>query len=161
MLCLKLLLSPGSPCVMWKGKCLACSLGATCVLTCWLMEELGGSKSFPPGHPQTNEGNLFLFSLPLLDLGALSAAKESWEYDSGARDLQSPDLQSQSALQKLLGYGGSSLHQQAAALHKLLTQSPHFGNSVGGNYLELANTVSTFWFREHIFRLVWIPIKIF
>ncbi|XP_070427363.1 colorectal mutant cancer protein isoform X2 [Equus przewalskii] len=76
-------------------------------------------------------------------LGALSAAKESWEYDSGARDLQSPDLQSQSALQKLLGYGygGSSLHQQAAALHKLLTQSPHFGNSVGGNYLELANTL--------------------
>ncbi|XP_070373679.1 colorectal mutant cancer protein isoform X3 [Equus asinus] len=74
-------------------------------------------------------------------LGALSAAKESWEYDSGARDLQSPDLQSQSALQKLLGYGGSSLHQQAAALHKLLTQSPHFGNSVGGSYLELANTL--------------------
>nr|XP_039328599.1 uncharacterized protein LOC120365303 [Saimiri boliviensis boliviensis] len=74
-------------------------------------------------------------------LGALSAAKESWEYDSGARDLQSPDVQSQSALQKLLEYGGSSLHQQAA-LHKLLTQSLHVGNSVGGSYLELANTVA-------------------
>ncbi|XP_012325517.1 colorectal mutant cancer protein isoform X1 [Aotus nancymaae] len=73
-------------------------------------------------------------------LGALSAARESWEYDSGARDLQSPDVQSQSALQKLLKYGGSSLHQQAA-LHKLLTQSPHVGNSVGGSYLELANTL--------------------
>uniref|UniRef100_A0A8I5R985 MCC regulator of WNT signaling pathway n=1 Tax=Papio anubis TaxID=9555 RepID=A0A8I5R985_PAPAN len=73
-------------------------------------------------------------------LGALSAARESWEYDSGARDLQSPDVQSQSALQKLLEYGGSSLHQQTA-LHKLLTQSPHVGNSVGGSYLELANTL--------------------
>nr|XP_019583356.1 PREDICTED: colorectal mutant cancer protein isoform X2 [Rhinolophus sinicus] len=73
--------------------------------------------------------------------GALSAARESWEYDSGARDLQSPDLQSQPALQKLLEYGGSSLRQQAAALHKLLTQSPHVGNAVGGSYLELANTL--------------------
>ncbi|VTJ72475.1 Hypothetical predicted protein, partial [Marmota monax] len=70
---------------------------------------------------------------------ALSAARESWEYDSGARDLQSPDLQSQWALQKLLEYGRSSLHQQTA-LHKSLTQSPHLGNSVGGSYLELANT---------------------
>uniref|UniRef100_H0VMX0 MCC regulator of WNT signaling pathway n=1 Tax=Cavia porcellus TaxID=10141 RepID=H0VMX0_CAVPO len=73
-------------------------------------------------------------------LGALSAAKESWEYDSGARDLQSPDLQTQSALQKLLECGGSSLHRQAA-LHKLLTLSPQFGTSVGGSYLELANTL--------------------
>ncbi|XP_054369213.1 colorectal mutant cancer protein isoform X1 [Mirounga angustirostris] len=72
-------------------------------------------------------------------LGALSAARESWEYDSGARDLQSPDLQSQWALQKLLEYSGRSLHQQAADLHKLLTQSRHFGSSVGGSYLELAN----------------------
>ncbi|XP_075864392.1 uncharacterized protein LOC142873754 isoform X2 [Microcebus murinus] len=72
-------------------------------------------------------------------LGALSAARESWEYDSGARDLQSPDLQSQAALQKLLECGGSSLHQHAA-LHKLLTQASHFGSSVGGSYLELANT---------------------
>ncbi|KAM5329090.1 colorectal mutant cancer protein isoform 2-T2 [Glossophaga mutica] len=74
-------------------------------------------------------------------LGALSAARESWEYDSGARDLHSPDLQSQSALQKLLEHGGSSSHQQAAALHKLLTQAPRFGSSVGGSYLELANTL--------------------
>ncbi|XP_016002735.2 colorectal mutant cancer protein isoform X2 [Rousettus aegyptiacus] len=73
--------------------------------------------------------------------GALSAARESWEYDSGARDLQSPDLQSHSALQKLLEYGGGSLHQRATALHKLLAQSPHFGKSVGGSYLELANTL--------------------
>ncbi|KAI4567716.1 hypothetical protein MJT46_007514, partial [Ovis ammon polii x Ovis aries] len=73
-------------------------------------------------------------------LGALSAARESWEYYSGARDLQSPDLQSQPALQKILEYGGSSLHQQAAVLRKLLAQSPHFGNSIGGSYLELANT---------------------
>lgn len=113
------------------------------------------------GHPQTNEGNIFLFPLPLLDVGALSAARESWEYDSGARDLQSPDLQSQWALQKLLECGGRSLHQQAAALHKLLTQSRHFGSSVGGSYLELANTVSTFWFIKHIFRPVCIPIQVF
>lgn len=123
------------------------------------MDELGGSKSLPLGLPQANIGNIFFSPLPLLDLGALSAARESWEYDSGARDLQSPDLQSQSALQKLLEYGGSSLHQQAAAFHKLLTQSPRFGNSVGGSYLELANTVSPFWFREHIFRPVCMPIQ--
>lgn len=123
------------------------------------MEGLGGSKSLPIGHPQANEGNVFSFSLLLSGLGALSAARESWEYDSGARDLQSPDVQSQSALQKLLEYGGSSLHQQTA-LHKLLTQSPHVGNSVGGSYLELANTVSTFWFMEHVFRPVCIPIQI-
>lgn len=84
----------------------------------------------------------FLFSLPLL--GALSAARESWEYDSGARDLQSPDLQSQPALQKLLECGGSSVHPQASALHKLLAQAPHVSDSVGGSYLELANTVSAF-----------------
>ncbi|XP_070268567.1 colorectal mutant cancer protein isoform X1 [Myotis yumanensis] len=74
-------------------------------------------------------------------LGALSAARESWEYDSGARDLQSPDLQSQPALQKLLECGSSSVHQQAAALHKLLAQAPHVSDSVGGSYLELANTL--------------------
>lgn len=100
----------------------------------------------------------FYFILPLL--GALSAARESWEYDSGARDLQSPDLQSHSALQKLLEYGGGSLHQQATALHKLLAQSPHFGKSVGGSYLELANTVSTFWFTE-IFKPLYSPMKAF
>ncbi|KAM9693608.1 uncharacterized protein ACIGJ3_015441 [Trichechus inunguis] len=93
-------------------------------------------------------------------LGALSAARESWEYDSGARDLQSPDLQSQSALQKLLECSGNAL-QQRSALHKLLTQPPSFSNSVGGSYLELANTVSTFWFIEHIFKSVCIPIQVF
>ncbi|XP_043402903.1 colorectal mutant cancer protein isoform X3 [Chelonia mydas] len=72
--------------------------------------------------------------------GALSGARESWEYDSGARDLQSPDLQSHSTLQKLLEYGGSSMSQQAA-LQKLLTQASNLSNSVGGSYLELANTV--------------------
>ncbi|XP_044878293.1 colorectal mutant cancer protein isoform X1 [Mauremys mutica] len=73
-------------------------------------------------------------------LGALSGARESWEYDSGARDLQSPDLQSHSTLQKFLEYGGSSMSQQAA-LQKLLTQASNLSNSVGGSYLELANTV--------------------
>lgn len=100
----------------------------------------------------------FYFILPLL--GALSAARESWEYDSGARDLQSPDLQSHSALQKLLEYGGGSLHPRATALHKLLAQSPHFGKSVGGSYLELANMVSTFWFTE-IFKPLYSPMKAF
>ncbi|XP_050801589.1 colorectal mutant cancer protein isoform X2 [Gopherus flavomarginatus] len=73
-------------------------------------------------------------------LGALSGARESWEYDSGARDLQSPDLQSHSTLQKLLEYGGSSMSRQAA-LQKLLTQASNLSNSVGGSYLELANTL--------------------
>ncbi|XP_019388031.1 PREDICTED: colorectal mutant cancer protein isoform X1 [Crocodylus porosus] len=73
-------------------------------------------------------------------LGALSGARESWEYDSGARDLQSPDLQSHSTLQKLLEYGGSSVNQQAA-LQRLLTQASNLSNSVGGSYLELANTL--------------------
>lgn len=120
------------------------------------MGELGSSKSSPIGHSQANDRNVSLFSLLLLDLGALSAAKESWEYDSGARDLQSPDLQTQSALQKLLECGGSSLHRQAA-LHKLLTLSPQFGTSVGGSYLELANTVSMFSFTEPIYRSICIP----
>ncbi|XP_030422084.1 colorectal mutant cancer protein isoform X2 [Gopherus evgoodei] len=73
-------------------------------------------------------------------LGALSGARESWEYDSGARDLQSPDLQSHSTLQKLLEYGGSSMSRQSA-LQKLLTQASNLSNSVGGSYLELANTL--------------------
>jgi hypothetical protein len=90
----------------------------------------------------------------------LSAARESWEDDSGARDLQSPDLQSQRPLQKLLEYGGSSLPQQAV-LHKLLTHAPNFGTSTGGSYLELASTVSTSLFTEHVFWPVCIPILIF
>lgn len=146
---------------VWKRKCLACSLDATCALTGGHEEGLGGSRSLPIGHPQANEGNIFLFPLLLLDVGALSAARESWEYDSGARDLQSPDLQGQWALQKLLEYGGRSLHQQAAVLHTLLTQSRHLGSSVGGSYLELANTVSTFWFAEHIFWPVCMPVQTF
>ncbi|XP_038258599.1 colorectal mutant cancer protein isoform X2 [Dermochelys coriacea] len=73
-------------------------------------------------------------------LGALSGARESWEYDSGARDLQSPDLQSHSTLQKLLEYGSSSMSQQVA-LQKLLMQASNLSNSVGGSYLELANTL--------------------
>uniref|UniRef100_A0A6I8NHF3 MCC regulator of WNT signaling pathway n=2 Tax=Ornithorhynchus anatinus TaxID=9258 RepID=A0A6I8NHF3_ORNAN len=72
--------------------------------------------------------------------GALSAAKESWEYDSGARDLQSPDLQSQSTLQKLVDYGRSTVNQQPA-LQKLLRQASSLSSSVGGSYLELANTL--------------------
>ncbi|GAB0205462.1 colorectal mutant cancer protein [Grus japonensis] len=73
-------------------------------------------------------------------LGALSGARESWEYDSGARDLQSPDLQSHFTLQKVLEYGGSNMTQQAA-LQRLLAQASNFSNSVGGSYLELANTL--------------------
>ncbi|XP_025975868.1 colorectal mutant cancer protein isoform X6 [Dromaius novaehollandiae] len=72
--------------------------------------------------------------------GALSGARESWEYDSGARDLQSPDLQSHFTLQKLLEYGGNSVIQQAA-LQRLLSQASNLSNSVGGSYLELANTL--------------------
>ncbi|KAG7476568.1 hypothetical protein MATL_G00084370 [Megalops atlanticus] len=81
-------------------------------------------------------------------LGALSGARESWEYDSGARDLQSPDLQQQPqqqqqqpALQKLLEQRGTSLEQQAA-LQKLISQTGTRCAPLGGNYLELANTVS-------------------
>ncbi|XP_050005220.1 colorectal mutant cancer protein isoform X2 [Alexandromys fortis] len=73
-------------------------------------------------------------------LGALSAARDNWEYDSAARDLQSPDLQSRLPFQKLLECGGSSL-PQPAVLHKLLTQSPHVGTTMGGSYLELARTL--------------------
>ncbi|XP_041089032.1 colorectal mutant cancer protein isoform X2 [Polyodon spathula] len=73
-------------------------------------------------------------------LGTLSGARESWEYDSGARDLQSPDLQSQTNLQKLLECGGSMLEQQAA-LQKLMTRTSNLGAPMGGNYLELANTL--------------------
>ncbi|XP_067295896.1 colorectal mutant cancer protein isoform X2 [Pseudorasbora parva] len=63
-------------------------------------------------------------------------ARESWEFDSGARDLQSPDLQSPiqahpSQLQKLLD-------QPSAGIHTLLSQPPS-GRS--GSYLELANTL--------------------
>ncbi|XP_030824398.1 colorectal mutant cancer protein isoform X2 [Camarhynchus parvulus] len=73
-------------------------------------------------------------------LGAVSGARESWEYDSGARDLQSPDLHSHFMLQKVLEYGRSNVTQQAA-LQRLLAQASNFSNSVGGSYLELANTL--------------------
>ncbi|XP_051497941.1 colorectal mutant cancer protein isoform X1 [Apus apus] len=73
-------------------------------------------------------------------LGALSGARESWEYDSGARDLQSPDLQSNFPLQKVLEYGGSNVTHQAA-LQRLLAQASDFSSSVGGSYLELADTL--------------------
>ncbi|KAM4637676.1 colorectal mutant cancer protein isoform 4-T4 [Amazona ochrocephala] len=72
--------------------------------------------------------------------GALSGARESWEYDSGARDLQSPDLQSHFTVQKVLEYGGSSETRQAS-LQRLLSQASNFSSSVGGSYLELANTL--------------------
>uniref|UniRef100_A0A8C0G440 MCC regulator of WNT signaling pathway n=2 Tax=Strigidae TaxID=30459 RepID=A0A8C0G440_BUBBB len=73
-------------------------------------------------------------------LGALSGARESWEYDSGARDLQSPDFQSYFTLQKAMEYGGSNVTQQAA-LQRLLAQASNFSSSIGGSYLELANTL--------------------
>uniref|UniRef100_A0A3B4DDL0 EF-hand domain-containing protein n=1 Tax=Pygocentrus nattereri TaxID=42514 RepID=A0A3B4DDL0_PYGNA len=82
-------------------------------------------------------------------LGALSAAKESWEYDSGARDLQSPDLpsppqqqrqQCSVLLQKFLEQPGSVL-EHPASLHKLLSQPSGRSTPVGGGYLDLANTL--------------------
>ncbi|XP_063820207.1 colorectal mutant cancer protein isoform X1 [Pseudophryne corroboree] len=72
-------------------------------------------------------------------LGALSGARESWEYDSGARDLQSPDPQNHSVMQKFLAFGGKATTQ--AALQRLLSQSSCLTNNVGGSYLELANTL--------------------
>ncbi|XP_026575817.1 colorectal mutant cancer protein isoform X1 [Pseudonaja textilis] len=72
-------------------------------------------------------------------LGAISGARESWEYDSGARDLQSPDLHSCSTLQKPFEYGGNTMNQQVT-LQRLLTQTSNLSNSVGGSYLELVNT---------------------
>ncbi|XP_056393428.1 colorectal mutant cancer protein isoform X2 [Hyla sarda] len=72
-------------------------------------------------------------------LGALSGARESWEYDSGARDLQSPDPQNHSVMQKFLEFGGKPTTQ--AALQRLLSQSSCLTNNVGGSYLELANTL--------------------
>lgn len=82
-------------------------------------------------------------------LGALSGARESWQYDSGARDLQSPDIQPRQTqtqqqpaiLQKVLEPPGTVLEQQAA-LHMLLSQTSARCAPLGGNYLELANTVS-------------------
>ncbi|KAM9438511.1 colorectal mutant cancer protein-like isoform 1-T1 [Salvelinus alpinus] len=81
-------------------------------------------------------------------LGALSGARESWEYDSGARDLQSPDIQPRQTqtqqqpaiLQKVLEPPGTVLEQQAA-LHMLLSQTSARCVPLGGNYLELANTL--------------------
>ncbi|XP_071587279.1 colorectal mutant cancer protein isoform X1 [Heliangelus exortis] len=73
-------------------------------------------------------------------LGALSGARESWEYDSGARDLQSPDLQSNLPLQKVLECGGRNVTHRAA-LQTLLARASDFSSSVGGSYLELANTL--------------------
>ncbi|XP_063310170.1 colorectal mutant cancer protein isoform X1 [Pelobates fuscus] len=72
-------------------------------------------------------------------LGALSGARESWEYDSGARDLHSPDPQSHSIMQKFLEFGGKATAQ--AALQRLLSQTSYVSNNVGGSYLELANTL--------------------
>ncbi|KAK6305337.1 hypothetical protein J4Q44_G00241170 [Coregonus suidteri] len=81
-------------------------------------------------------------------LGALSGARESWEYDSGARDLQSPDIQPRQTqtkqqpaiLQKLLEQPGT-VQEQQAALHMLLAQTSAHCGPPGGNYLELANTL--------------------
>ncbi|XP_059404892.1 colorectal mutant cancer protein isoform X1 [Carassius carassius] len=61
-------------------------------------------------------------------------ARESWEFDSGARDLQSPDMhppqQSSLLIRKLLD-------QPSAGLHKLLSQHP----SGRSGALDLANTL--------------------
>ncbi|KAM6985127.1 uncharacterized protein FYW47_002191 [Aplochiton taeniatus] len=79
-------------------------------------------------------------------------ARESWEYDSGAHDLQSPDIQFQTQpvltkplhsgllFQKLLEQPGTVLERQQA-LHKLLLgQTSASTVPLGGNYLDLANT---------------------
>ncbi|KAM7024014.1 colorectal mutant cancer protein isoform 3-T3 [Acridotheres tristis] len=87
----------------------------------------------------TEDPESSLFS-PGRYVGALSGARESWEYDSGARDLQSPDLQRNFPLQKVLEYGGSNVTQQAP-LQRLLAQALNCSNSLGGSYLELANTL--------------------
>ncbi|OCU02240.1 hypothetical protein XELAEV_18008001mg, partial [Xenopus laevis] len=71
-------------------------------------------------------------------IGALSGARESWEYDSGARDLQSPDPQNHSIMQKFMEFGSKSTTQ--AALQRLLSQTSSSSNNMGGSYLELANT---------------------
>ncbi|KAL0965523.1 hypothetical protein UPYG_G00282430 [Umbra pygmaea] len=81
-------------------------------------------------------------------LGALSGARESWEYDSGAQDLQSSDIQPQQTdiqnhpaiLQKFLEQPGT-LQDQQAALHKLLAQTSGRCAPLGGKYLDLANTL--------------------
>ncbi|XP_052454582.1 colorectal mutant cancer protein isoform X1 [Carassius gibelio] len=66
-------------------------------------------------------------------------ARESWEFDSGARDLQSPDLhppqQSSLFLRKLLDQ--PSVLEPSAGLHKLLSQHP----SGRSGALGLANTL--------------------
>uniref|UniRef100_A0A8C7SHR2 EF-hand domain-containing protein n=1 Tax=Oncorhynchus mykiss TaxID=8022 RepID=A0A8C7SHR2_ONCMY len=89
--------------------------------------------------------------------GALSGARDSWEYYSGARDLQSSDIQPQQTqtqqqpaiLQKLLEQPGTVLEQQAA-LHKLLAQTSTRCAPLEGNYLELANTCEqSYLMREH------------
>ncbi|XP_036833193.1 colorectal mutant cancer protein isoform X3 [Oncorhynchus mykiss] len=82
------------------------------------------------------------------EIRALSGARDSWEYYSGARDLQSSDIQPQQTqtqqqpaiLQKLLEQPGTVLEQQAA-LHKLLAQTSTRCAPLEGNYLELANTL--------------------
>ncbi|XP_059404893.1 colorectal mutant cancer protein isoform X2 [Carassius carassius] len=70
-------------------------------------------------------------------------ARESWEFDSGARDLQSPDMhppqQSSLLIRKLLD-------QPSAGLHKLLSQHP----SGRSGALDLANTCEqSHLLREH------------
>ncbi|XP_048042637.1 colorectal mutant cancer protein isoform X5 [Megalobrama amblycephala] len=61
-------------------------------------------------------------------------ARESWEFDSGARDLQSPDLQSPTQ--------AHPPPQNSPLIQKLLSQPPSScSGALGGSYLELANTL--------------------
>ncbi|XP_066515330.1 colorectal mutant cancer protein isoform X2 [Hoplias malabaricus] len=82
-------------------------------------------------------------------LGAFSGAKESWEYDSGARDLQSPDLpsppqrrlqQSSVLLQKFLDQPSGVL-EPPVGLHKLLSQPSARSTTVGSGCLDVTNTL--------------------
>nr|XP_033784983.1 LOW QUALITY PROTEIN: colorectal mutant cancer protein [Geotrypetes seraphini] len=72
-------------------------------------------------------------------LGVISGAQDSWKSDSGTRDRQTADTQSQSTLQKVLC--SVHPHNQQAALQKLLSQASNLSSTVGGNYLELANAL--------------------
>lgn len=82
-------------------------------------------------------------------LGAMSGARESWEYDSGARDLQSPEPQTHPTIQKLLERGGVNLDQQVV-LQKLVAQASSLSYPMSGGYLDLANTCEqSHLLREH------------
>nr|XP_055054202.1 colorectal mutant cancer protein isoform X1 [Misgurnus anguillicaudatus] len=67
-------------------------------------------------------------------------ARESWEYDSGARDLMTPDLQISPLLQKLTEQ--PKVLEPSLDLNHLMSQSQaNHSGPLSGSYLELANTL--------------------